>query len=81
MLFEAFGMALGALLLETGVAIALLLGMVLGVVLLIAKLTHLKVTQAYPDSRKACRVISIIGAVLLTGTLIGLLMLRLTSSL
>ena len=35
-------MALGALLLETGVAIALVLGMVLGVVLLIAELTHLK---------------------------------------
>ena len=81
MLFEAFGMALGTLLLRTGVAIALLLGMVLGVVLLIAELTHLKVTQAYPDSRKAFRVISIIGAVLLAGTLIGLLMLRLTSSL
>ncbi len=42
MLFEAFGMALGALLLRTGVAIALLLGMVLGVVLLIAGLTYLK---------------------------------------
>ena len=74
-------MALGALLLETGVAIVLLLGMVLGVVLLIAELTHLKVTQAYPDSRKAFRVTSIVGAVLLAGTLIGLLMLRLTSSL
>ena len=37
--------------------------------------------QAYPDSRKAFRVISIIGAVLLAGTPIGLLMLRLTSSL
>ena len=62
-------------------AIALLLGMVLGVVLLIAELTHLKWAQAYSDSRKAFRVISIIGAVLLAGTLIGLLMLRLTSSL
>ena len=81
MLFEAFGMALGTLLLRTGVAIALVLGMVLGAVLLIAELTHLKVTQAYPYSRKAFRVISIIGAVLLAGTLIGLLMLRLTSSL
>ena len=58
MLFEAFGMALGALLLRTGVAIALVLGMVLGAVLLIAELTHLKVTQAYPDSRKAFRVSS-----------------------
>ena len=74
-------MALGTLQLRTGVAIALLLGMVLGAVLLIAELTHLKVTQAYPDSRKACRTISIVGAVLLAGTLIGLLMLRLTSSL
>lgn len=81
MLFEAFGMALGALLLRTGVAIALVLGMVLGAVLLIAGLTYLKGAQAYPDSRKAFRVISIVGAVLLTGTLIGLLMLRLTSSL
>ena len=81
MLFEAFGMALGALFLETGVAIALVLGMVLGAVLLIAGLTHLKGAQAYPDSRKAYRVISIVGAVLLTGTPIGLLMLRLTSSL
>ena len=44
MLFEAFGMALGALLLETGVAIVLglVLGMVSGAVLLIAGLTHLK---------------------------------------
>lgn len=74
-------MALGALLLETGVAIVLVLGMVSGAVLLIAGLTYLKVAQAYPDSRKAFRVIRIIGAVLLAGTLIGLLMLRLTSSL
>ena len=74
-------MALGALLLETGVAIVLVLGMVLGAVLPIAGLTHLKWAQAHPDSRKAFRVISIIGAVLLAGTLIGLLMLRLTSSL
>ena len=81
MLFEAFGMALGALLLETGVAIAPVLGMVLGAVLLIAGLTHLKGAQTAPDSRKAFRVIRIIGAVLLAGTLIGLLMLRLTSSL
>ena len=81
MLFEAFGMALGALFLETGVAIALVLGMVLGAVLLIAGLTHLKKTQTAPDSRKTYRVISIVGAVLLVGTLIGLLMLRLTSSL
>ena len=42
MLFEAFGMALGALLLEIGVAIALVLGMVLGAVLPIAGLTYLK---------------------------------------
>ena len=35
-------MALGTLQLRTGVAIALLLGMVLGVVLLIAELTYLK---------------------------------------
>ena len=42
MLFEAFGMALGALLLETGVAIVLGLGMVSGAVLLIAGLTYLK---------------------------------------
>lgn len=35
-------MALGALLLETGVAIVLVLGMVLGAVLPIAGLTHLK---------------------------------------
>lgn len=72
-------MALGALLLETVVAIVLglVLGMASGAVLLIAGLTHLKGTQAYPDSRKAFRVISIVGAVLL----IGLLMLRLTSSL
>ncbi len=81
MLFEAFGMALGALLLEIGVAIVLVLGMVSGAVLLIAGLTHLKGVQTDPDSRKAFRVISIIGAVLLAGTLIGLLMLRLTSSL
>lgn len=81
MLFEAFGMALGALLLEIGVAIVLVLGMVSGAVLLIAGITHLKGAQAYPDSRKAFRVISIVGAVLLAGTLIGLLMLRLTSSL
>lgn len=81
MLFEAFGMALGALLLRTGVAIALVLGMVLSAFLPIAGLTHLKGAQTAPDSRKAFRVISIIGAVLLTGTLIGLLMLRLTSSL
>ena len=74
-------MALGALLLEIGVAIVLGLGMVSGAVLLIAGLTHLKWAQAHPDSRKAFRVISIVGAVLLTGTLIGLLMLRLTSSL
>ena len=40
--FEAFGMALGALLLEIGVAIALVLGMVLGAVLPIAGLTYLK---------------------------------------
>ena len=74
-------MALGALLLRTGVAIVLGLGMVLGAVLLIAGFTHLKGAQTYPDSCKAFRVISIVGAVLLTGTLIGLLMLRLTSSL
>ena len=74
-------MALGALLLEIGVAIVLVFCMVLGAVLLIAGLTHLKWAQAYPDSRKAFRVISIVGAVLLAGTLIGLLMLRLTSSL
>lgn len=42
MLFEAFGMALGALLLEIGVAIVLVLGMVLGAVLPIAGLTYLK---------------------------------------
>lgn len=42
MLFEAFGMTLGALLLEIGVAIALVLGMVLGAVLPIAGLTYLK---------------------------------------
>ena len=42
MLFEAFGMALGALLLEIGVAIVLGLGMVLGAILLIAGLTYLK---------------------------------------
>lgn len=42
--FEAFGMALGALLLEIGVAIVLVLvlGMVSGAVLLIAGLTYLK---------------------------------------
>ena len=74
-------MALGALLLKTGVAIALGLGMVLDAVLPIAGLTHLKEAQTALDSRKAYRVISIIGAVLLTGTLIGLPMLRLTSSL
>ena len=81
MLFEAFGMALGALFLETGMAIALVLGMVLGAVLLIAGLTHGKQDQADVDSRKTYRILSIIGAVLLAGTLIGLLMLRLTSSL
>lgn len=81
MLFEAFGIALGALFLETGVAIALVLDTVLGAVLLIAGLTHGKQDHANVDSRKAYRVISIIGAVLLAGTLIGLLMLRLTSSL
>ena len=81
MLFKAFGMALGALFLETGVAIALVLGVAVGAVLLIAGLTHLKGAQTDPDSRKNYRVISIIGAVLLVGTLIGLLMLRLTSSL
>ena len=61
--------------------IALVLGMVLGAVLLIAGLTHLKKAQTDPDSRKNYRVISIIGAGLLVGTLIGLLMLRLTSNL
>lgn len=81
MLFEAFGMALGALFLETGVAIALVLGVAVGAVLLIAGLTHLKGAQTDPDSRKTYRILSIIGAVLLVGTLIGLLMLRLTSSL
>lgn len=81
MLFEAFGMALGALFLETGVAIALVLGVAVGAVLLIAGLTHLKWAQAYPDSRKTYRILSIIGAILLVGTLIGLLMLRLTSNL
>ncbi len=74
-------MALGTLLLRTGVAIALVLGMVSGAVLPIAGFTHLKGAQTDPDSRKAFRVISIVGAVLLAGTLIGLLMLRLTSSL
>lgn len=62
MLFEAFGVAVGA-------------------VLLIAGLTHLKWAQTDPDSRKTYHILSIIGAVLLVGTLIGLLMLRLTSSL
>ena len=81
MLFEAFGMALGALFLETGVAIALVLGVAVGAVLLIAGLTHLKGAQTDPDSCKTYRILSIIGAVLLAGTLIGLLMLRLTSSL
>ena len=81
MLFEAFGMALGDLFLETGVAIALVLGVAVGAVLLIAGLTHLKGAQTDPDSRKTYRVISIIGAILLAGTLIGLLMLRLTSGL
>lgn len=74
-------MASGALLLEIGVAIVLGLGMVSGAVLPIAGLTHLKGAQTDLDSRKAFRVISIVGAVLLAGTLIGLLMLRLTSSL
>ena len=74
-------MALGALLLEIGVAIVLVARYGVRCRPADRRAHVFEGAQAYPDSRKAFRVISIVGAVLLTGTLIGLLMLRLTSSL